>query len=120
MQGVRIDVTGAPADQEIVARALDDAFGYRGDVTLELDDGTTVEGYVFDRRPAATLESSVVRIIPRESDERRSIPYARIRRLVFSGKDPAAGKTWENWVRRYAEKKLKGELAGIECESLDE
>jgi len=30
-----------------------------------------------------------------------------------------AGKTWENWVRRYAEKRLAGEKACIESEKLD-
>jgi hypothetical protein len=39
--------------------------------------------------------------------------------LCFTGKDAAAGKTWENWMRRYAEKKLKGEAADIESETLD-
>jgi hypothetical protein len=51
--------------------------------------------------------------------EKRTIPYAQIRRLEFSGKDAAAGKTWENWVRRYVEKYLAGERASIESESLD-
>ena len=32
---------------------------------------------------------------------------------------PAEGKTFENWVRRYAEKKLAGETASIESEELE-
>lgn len=119
MQGIVIEIPADASARETLLRALDDAFSYRGDVTLELDDGTTVEGYLFDRRPAAKPEQSVVRVLPRDSDERRTVPYSRIRRVIFSGKDPAAGKTWENWVRRYAEKKLKGEAAGIESDPLE-
>lgn len=119
MQGVRIDVPLGDFDKALLERALDDAFDYRGDVCITLDDGTTVEGFVFDRRRGASLDASFVRLIPRDSDERRSIAYSRIRSVVFSGKDAAAGKTWENWLRRYAEKKLKGEAAGIESEPLE-
>lgn len=119
MQGLRVEVPRDAADAEALRRAIDDAFDYRGDVTIELDDGSSVEGYVFDRRSAATLDASHVRVIPRDSQERRTIAYARIRAVVFSGKDPAAGKTWENWVKRYAEKKLRGESAGIDSDPLD-
>jgi len=119
VQGLRVEVPRDTTDPESLRRAIDDAFDYRGDVTIELDDGTTVEGYVFDRRAAATLEASQVRVIPRDSQERLAISYARIRAVTFSGKDPAAGKTWENWVKRYAEKKLRGEAAGIDSDPLD-
>ena len=35
--------------------------------------------------------------------------YAEIARLEFTGKDRAAGKHWEDWVRSYNEKKAAGE-----------
>ncbi|MBI1374056.1 MAG: hypothetical protein GC159_15150 [Phycisphaera sp.] len=94
-------------------KALDKAFDYRGDVTLELRDGRTIEGYVFDRRTGQGLDDSVIRLIPRDSDDRLEVVYADIARLEFSGKDTAAGKSWENWVRRYVEKKMAGEEASI-------
>jgi len=100
-------------------RALRDAFEYRGDVTITLDDGSTAEGYVFDQQLGKDPASSCIRLLPKDSNERRTIPCSRIRAVTFSGKDPAAGKTWENWIRRYAEKKLKGEAAGIDSEPLD-
>jgi hypothetical protein len=48
------------------------------------------------------------------------IPYADIAALAFSGRDPAAGKSWEAWVRKYWEKKSsrKGG-ASLQPESLD-
>ena len=99
--------------------AFDRAFDYRGDVTLHLDDGTALECYVFDRREGKGAEDSVVRVMPSDGGPRRSIPYGRIVGLAFTGKDTAAGKTWENWVRRYVEKRLAGEHAGIEADPLD-
>ena len=50
---------------------------------------------------------------------RVSIPYSDIAALAFSGRDPAAGKSWEAWVRKYWEKKASGETAETEPESLD-
>ena len=35
--------------------------------------------------------------------------YAEIARLEFGGKDRAASKHWEDWVKKYNEKKAAGE-----------
>jgi hypothetical protein len=125
-QGAVIDASTVsdPSAAEELRRALDAAFDYRGDITLTLRSGGVIEGYLFDRRTGATLEASIVRLIPSNStsssgEEKVTVRYADIAALSFSGKDTAAGKGWENWVRRYAEKKLKGEAASIESEKLD-
>lgn len=106
------------SDSEVLA-ALEEAFDYRGDVTVTLKDGKVVEGYVFDRRKGQRLDDSIVRILPQGSDERVTIKYSEIEGLTFSGKDAAHGKTWENWVKRFVEKKSKGEAANLEPEKLD-
>ena len=116
-QGTVVDLSSLPPER--LREALNAAFDYRGDVTLHLADGTALECYVFDRREGASLDASLVRVMLAGGGEKRTIPYAAIRRLEFSGKDAAAGKTRENWVRRYVEKHLAGERASIESESLD-
>ena len=88
---------------------LEKAFDYRGDVTIRLKDGTSVEGYIFDRRNGRTLEESLVRLFPKGESEKISIPYSDIAGLTFSGRDTAAGKSWEAWVKKYWEKKAAGE-----------
>jgi len=96
---------------------LEKAFDYRGDITVTRKDGTTVEGYLYDRRNAATLEESVIRLIPTPAKgvpasttvERVNIPYADVAGLKFSGRDTAAGKTFDAWVKKYWEKKAAGE-----------
>jgi hypothetical protein len=108
------------ATEEELRVALEKAFDYRGDIKLTLKDGRVVEGYVFDRRSAATLTESAVRVIPAKERTKLSISYADIAALAFTGRDTAAGKSFEAWMRKYNEKKAAGEKGiGIEPEPLD-
>jgi len=62
----------------------------------------------------------VVRVIPQNSREKISIPYSDIAALAFTGRDTAAGKSWEAWVRKYWEKKAAGEKdIALEPEALE-
>lgn len=108
------------ATPEDLRDALDKAFDYRGDVTITRKDGSVVEGYVFDRRNGATLAESSVRILPKDSPEKVSISFADVAALAFTGRDTAAGKSWEAWVRKYWEKRAAGEKhIGLQPESLE-
>ena len=109
------------ATEAEIRDAFEKAFDYRGDVTLTLKDGRVLHGYVFDRRPGATLADSAVRIIPSGERNRVSVAYADIAALAFTGRDNAAGKTFDAWIRKYWEKKAAGEKnIGIQPESLEE
>ena len=99
----------ALASDEDLRLALEKAFDYRGDITITRRDGSKIEGYLFDRRSAATLTDSVVRLYPKNSNQKVAIPYADIAALAFTGRDTAAGKSWEAWMKRYSEKKAAGE-----------
>lgn len=108
------------AGDEEVRQALEKAFDYRGDVTITRKDGHKVEGYIFDRRTGRTLADSLVRLFPKDGDQKISIPYSDIAALAFSGRDTAAGKSFEAWVRKYWEKKAAGEKnIGIQAEALE-
>ena len=110
----------ALATEEDVRAAMEKAFDYRGDVTITRKDGTVVEGYIFDRRPGPTLATSAVRLFPKDQDAIVTVPYDQIAALSFTGRDTAAGKSWETWLRKYHEKKAAGEKnIGIEAEKLD-
>jgi hypothetical protein len=107
------------SDDEIRA-ALEKAFDFRGDVTLTLKSGEKVEGYIFDRRTGKSLTDSVVRIYPRTGNQKLSVSYADIAALAFTGKDTAAGKSWEAWMKKYNEKKATGEKnIGLQPEALE-
>jgi hypothetical protein len=108
------------ASDEELRIALEKAFDYRGDITLTLRDGSKVEGYVFDRIAGPTLAASFVRMIPSDSSPRRKVAYADIAALAFTGRDTAAGKSWEAWVKKYWENKATGEKGfGLQPEVLD-
>jgi len=97
------------AGEEELRQALEKAFDYRGDITITRKDGSKIEGYIFDRRNAATLNDSLVRIYPKDSTAKISISYADVAALAFTGRDTAAGKSWQAWMKKYAAKKASGE-----------
>jgi hypothetical protein len=97
------------ASDEDVRQALEKAFDYRGDVTLTLKNGERIEAYIFNRLGGATLAESFVQYFTPKVPEKRKVSYAEIARVEFSGKDRAAGKHWEDWVKAYNEKKAAGE-----------
>ncbi len=107
------------SDEEICA-ALEKAFDYRGDITITLKSREKIEGYIFDRRTGRTLSDSVVRLFPKSGNQKVSIPYADIAALAFTGRDTAAGKSWEAWMKKYNEKKAAGEKnIGLQPEALE-
>ena len=108
------------AGEDEVRAALEKAFDYRGDITVTRKDGSHVQGYLFDRRTGATLADSFVRIIPVNEKTRVNVAYSEIAALAFTGRDNAAGKSFDAWVKKYWEKKAAGEKnIQIEPERLD-
>ncbi|HWY70102.1 MAG TPA: hypothetical protein VNX88_15645 [Terriglobales bacterium] len=97
------------ARENDIRQALEKAFDYRGDITITRKDGSKLEGYVFDRRTSTSLRNSFVRVIPAGAREKVSVPYSDIAALKFSDRDPAAGKSFEAWVKKYWEKRAAGE-----------
>jgi hypothetical protein len=77
----------APASPE----TLRVAFEYRGDVTLTLDDGATVEGYVANVGPDA------LRLWTKGSTSLRDVPTARVKEIALTGRDTAAGQSFATW-----------------------
>ncbi len=108
------------ASEDDLKQALEKAFDYRGDVTLTLKSGERLEAYLFNRTTGQTLRDSFVQMYPVQVAEKRRVSYAEIARIEFTGKDRAAGKHWEAWVKKYAEKKAAGEKnIGLHPEALD-
>ena len=108
------------ASEAEVREALEKAFDYRGDITITRKDGSKIEGYLFDRRSGSSLSDSFVRIIPTNQQTKVNVAYSDIGALAFTGRDTAAGKTFEAWVKKYWAKKAAGEQnIQIEPEKLD-
>ncbi|MDQ2832883.1 MAG: hypothetical protein M3Y50_03890 [Acidobacteriota bacterium] len=110
----------ALASEAEVREALEKAFDYRGDITVTRKDGSEVVGYLFDRCTGPSLDESFVRLIPAKERTKVNIAYSEIAAIAFTGRDTAAGKTFEAWVKKYWEKKAAGEQnIQIEPEKLD-
>jgi hypothetical protein len=108
------------ASDDDLRLALEKAFDYRGDVTLTLKSGERVEAFIFNRQTGAHLADSFVHYFTPNAPEKRQMSYAEIARIEFSGKDRAAGKQWEDWVKKYNERKAAGEKGiALAPEALD-
>jgi hypothetical protein len=108
------------ATEADIRAVIEKAFDYRGDVTVTRKNGPELTGYLFDRRTGKTLADSFIRLMLAASNDRPAIAYSEIARIAFSGRDTAAGKTYEAWVKKYWEKREKGETnISIEPESLE-
>jgi hopanoid biosynthesis associated radical SAM protein HpnH len=97
LQGM--EITG----KEKLGHGVEQAFDYRGDVTVQLKSGDRLEGYIFDRG------SSKIRILLKSASRKVTVPVNDIEQLSFTGRDMADGRSWEAWVKKYAEKRAAGE-----------
>jgi hypothetical protein len=108
------------ANDDELRAALEKAFDYRGDVTLTLKSGERIDAYIFNRQTGTTLADSWVQYFTPGAAEKRKVSYAEIACIEFSGKDRAAGKHWEDWVKAYNAKKAAGEKnIGLAPDKLD-
>ena len=97
------------ASEDDLRNALEKAFDYRGDVTITTKTGKKIEAYIFNRQTAGTLAESWVQYFEPNVNGKQKLSYGDIARLEFTGKDRAAGKHWEDWVKAYNERKASGE-----------
>ena len=87
-----------PATANELAEAVELAFDYRGDVTLQLQSGETIEGYLFNRESTGVRPS--VQIYLKGGEGIRQVLYAEVATIAFTGKDTAFGQSWEGWVAK--------------------
>jgi hypothetical protein len=109
------------SDMLALCKAIELAVDYRGDVTIErTNDPAPIECFLFDFQTNDDPSKAKVRFIVKGEDARTSIALEDVQRIVFTGKDTAAGKSFDTWMQKYVAKKLAGETASIESESLDD
>ncbi len=97
------------ATDDEVRAALEKAFDYRGDVTVTTKAGEKIEAFIFNRHTGASLADSYVQYFRPDVPGKLKLTYDQIARLEFTGKDRAAGKHWEDWLKAYNERKAAGE-----------
>ncbi len=80
--------TAHRGDADGVAGLVERAFQYRGDVTVRIDDGSTVTGYLFNRDARAS--EPFVQLFETQTGREVSLPYRSITGVLFTGRDAAA------------------------------
>ena len=100
-----------PATDQERAEAIELAFDYRGDVTLGLTSGETIVGFLFNRHASGAHPS--IEFFPEDDPSPRTIPYASIASIAFTGEDTANGKSWEAWASK-KESERRAEAARVE------
>ena len=115
-QGYHADAS----DPVVLRQAIEMAFDYRGDVTItRRSTPDPLVGYIFDRRvDDGALEGSTLRVLVPDGT-RIELTYADVDRIEFSGRDTAAGRSFETWMKTYVRKKMAGERAEIQAEPLE-
>lgn len=77
------------------ATVIEKAFDYRGDITLTLSNGETLDCYIYNR--VATANPPYIDTFPKDNSAPRRILYSEIQSIAFTGKDTADGKSYEAW-----------------------
>ena len=106
--------TFQPANREELAKHMQDAFDYRGDTTLLMNDGSTVEGYVFNFDAKRAQVQVYVKGEGKDSFP-QTIDFNKVIGLSFSGADTAFGKSWDAWQTK-SEKQRAAEAERIRKE----
>jgi hypothetical protein len=70
-----------------VAEQIEAAYDYRGHVTLTLNDGKVVEGFLFNREVTPLKGEPYVEMIPKDSDARLRFASKDVKSVAISGKD---------------------------------
>lgn len=105
-----------PASLTELAEAIELAFDYRGDITVELKSGAHVTGYLFNR--TATGEQPTIEIFPATSSGTLTIPFSEMVAIAFTGADTATGKSWEAWsTKKESERRKDIDRAAAEAKS---
>jgi hypothetical protein len=81
-----------------LTEVIDFAFDYRGNVTLVKKDGTELVGYLFNRD--ADAPEPYIQFFDQAGDGPFKILYSEIQTIRFTGKDTAAGNSWQAWLER--------------------
>ena len=103
-----------PVSAAETAEAIDLAFDYRGDVTLELRAGESLKGYIYNR--LSTASGPVIEMFPTDNPAPRQIPYAEIVSIAFTGADTASGNSWEAWALK-KDSERRAEADRVEAEA---
>lgn len=85
---------------------IEAAYDYRGHVTVILKSGETVKGFLYNRQ--LEVPEPFVELFLEGSGEHRKLLVSELGSLALTGKDFAAGNSYEDYLKKKAEKEKEG------------
>lgn len=87
-----------------IRKQIEAAYDFRGHVSVTLVGGESVTGYLFNREyeNPRMKEDCFIELMVKDSGERRRYPMARISSIALTGEDHAAGKSYEDYLKKKA------------------
>jgi predicted DNA-binding protein with PD1-like motif len=70
-----------------VAEQIEAAYDFRGHITLTLNDGAVVEGFLFNREVTPLTGEPYVEVLRKDSDERLRFAAKDVKSVSLTGKD---------------------------------
>jgi hypothetical protein len=70
-----------------VAEQIETAYDYRGHVTLTLNDGKIVEGFLFNREVTPLKGEPYIEMMRKDADERIRCAAKDVKSVAITGKD---------------------------------
>ena len=95
LEGHRFQAESEAVLRKIIGQVCD----YRGDVTIFLNTGERINGYVFDRQEGIPVPY-IKMFLPDRTDP-FIVKYQDIAEIEFSGEDTAFGRSWEDWAKKW-------------------
>lgn len=88
-------------------KQIEAAYDYRGHVTVKLKDGGIVEGFIFNRQFSNPKlpQDNFVELYLKGSAEHRLLKISQIDSVALTGEDFAAGKSYEDYLKKKAAEK---------------
>lgn len=105
-----------PQSMAELTEAVELAFDYRGDVSIELKSGRSITGYLFNREVREA--GSWLEVFPADSAEILRFRYEEVSAIAFSGEDTATGNSWEAWVaKKGSERKAEADRVAADAQA---
>lgn len=98
------------ADQ--LKKQIEEAFHYRGHVTMTFKDGKSIEGYLFNREyeipkgARGHFEDYFVDVFLKGSGDKVRFSMKDLQSVALTGPDEAAGKSYQDWMKKQENKKM--------------
>lgn len=93
--------------QNKLEEEIEIAFHYRGHANLKFKDGRLIEGYLYNREftNPKVAKDRFVEIFLKGSGDPEVYSIDELESVSLSGKDYAAGESYQEWLAKYESKK---------------